>query len=607
MIAGTRLLTLTGAGGSGKIRLGLQLAAEMLEDSPDGVWVVELASLSDAALVPNVVASALGVREAPGRPLSEILAESLAPKKLLLVLDNCEQVVGACADLAAALMRSCPGLTLVATTREALGAPGEVVWPVPSLSTPDPDRLPPSGGRIAALGQYEAVRLFIDRACLTKPGFAVTNENAPAVAQICHRLDGIPLAIELAAGRVKVLMPEQIAARLDDRFRLLTGGSRTVLPRHQTLRAAIDWSYDLLAEPERTLLRRLAVFAGGWTLEAAETVCAGEGVESREVLELQTHLVDKSLVIVEQGVGGEARYRLLGTIRQYARDRLFEAGEAGRLRDVHRDWFLELAERASRELRGPDQAQWLERLEQEHDNLRAALEWSQAGEGGAEKGLELAAALHRFWTIRGHLTEGRQWLESSLSATRDLTSPGAAAARARGLRGGGLLAWAQNDVPRARALLEESLALSRGLGDKRALARTLNTFGYVALDGADEQARPYFEEALSLAREIGEMELVGFALNNLGEMARARGDYQQARAFYQEALATYGDVLNTGQEAALGNLGLVAFRQEDYSTAQSFFAESLAVAWRLGDKSGITSGPRWTKLRSRPRGTKGAA
>jgi predicted ATPase/class 3 adenylate cyclase len=322
LLSSARLLTLNGAGGVGKTRLALQAAADLLETYGDGVWLVELAPLADPDLVPQTVAFALGVREEPGRPFTQTLADYLRNKKLLLLLDNCEHLVDACARLADTLLRSCPDLQILATSREALGVPGERTYRLPSLGLPDPARLPP----MDVLAQFESVRLFRERAQLHQPAFAVTAANAPALAQVCHRLDGIPLAIELAAARVRSLPVEQIAARLDDRFRLLTGGSRTALPRQQTLRALMDWSYGLLTDGEKTLLRRVSVFSGGWTLEAAETVCAGDGVDDWEILDLLTRLVDKSLIVYEER-DGEARYRLLETVRQYAQERLQESGE----------------------------------------------------------------------------------------------------------------------------------------------------------------------------------------------------------------------------------------------------------------------------------------
>ena len=347
-----RLVTFTGAGGTGKSRLSLQVAADLMDAYPDGVWLVELAPLTDPRLVPGAVADVLGLREEAGRPLLGTLADVLRTKALLLILDNCEHLIGACAELAEALLRQSTQLRILASSREALGIAGEQPFRVPSLSLPDPRRLSSTTPDLAtALSQSEAVRLFIDRVVTIQPHFHVTNRNAPAVAQICHRLDGIPLAIELAAARVKVLPVEQIASRLDDRFRLLTGGSRTALPRQQTLRALIDWSYDLLSETERTLLRRLSVFAGGWTLEAAEAVCAGDGVDEYDVLELLTHLVDKSLALPEEH-DGDVRYRLPETVRQYARDRVLEAGEAAPLAERHLAYCLAFSERAEPELWG---------------------------------------------------------------------------------------------------------------------------------------------------------------------------------------------------------------------------------------------------------------
>ena len=397
------LVTLTGSGGAGKTRLALQVVADMVEGYPDGVWLAALAPIADPALVPKTVATAVGVPEQPGRDMTDTLLDALRPKALLLVLDNCEHLLAACRDLAAALLRTCPHLRILATSREGLGMPGETLWRVPSLSVPEDIRhpLPPE-----ELVLYDAVRLFVDRAVAITPSFAVTYETAPAVARVCQRLDGIPLAIELAAARVKVLAVEQIAARLDDRFRLLTGGSQLVLPRHQTLRGAIDWSYNLLLESERVLLRRLSVFAGGWTLEAAESVCAGGSVEAAAILDLLTSLVDKSLVLAETK-RGEARYRLLETVRQYGNDRLQEAAELTDLQRWHFDWYLGLAERAEPELGGPHEDVWGERLEEEHANLRSALEWGMTQDVNGEPVLRLAGALGYFWNRRAHVSEGR--------------------------------------------------------------------------------------------------------------------------------------------------------------------------------------------------------
>ena len=387
-------MTLTGAGGVGKTRLALQAAAALLEAYPDGVWFVELAPLAEPALVPATVATTLGVHEQPGRPVAEGLVAVLAPRTVLLLLDNCEHLAGACAALADALLRACPCLRILATSREALGVAGETVWRVPSLGVPDSEfRVPGEGGQPgtdpapaaqhAALVNSEAVRLFAERACSVRPDFALSVRNAPAVAEVCRRLDGIPLAIELAAALVGVLTAEQIGARLGDRFRLLGGGSATALPRHQTLRALVDWSYDLLTDQERLLLGRLAVFAGGATLEAVEAVCAGEGLAEPEVLGVLARLVDRSLVSAEETeeAAGAMRYRLLETIRAYGWERLRAAGEADRVRGRHLAWFRALAEHAEAEFHGPAQLAWFRGLRPELGNVRAALEWSQRPAG----------------------------------------------------------------------------------------------------------------------------------------------------------------------------------------------------------------------------------
>jgi predicted ATPase/class 3 adenylate cyclase len=609
----TRLLTLTGTGGTGKTRLALQVAAELLDGESDGVWLVELAALADPALVLQAVATVLGVREEPGRPLTLTLVDVLKPKRLLFLLDNCEHLLQACATLAEVLLRGCPGVQILATSREGLNIAGETTYRLPSLSLPDLRAPLPTAERLM---EYEAARLFIDRATAALPAFTLTDASAPAVAQVCHRLDGIPLAIELAAARVKVLSVERIAERLDDSFRLLAGGSRTALPRHQTLRALIDWSYDLLSEAERTLLRRLSVFAGGWTLEAAEAVCADDErpttnderqgrdenvtvgrwslvVGRYEVLDLLMQLVEKSLVVYEER-GEEDRYRLLETIRQYSRDRLLGAGEAEVVHRRHRDFFLRLAEEAEPKLHGPEQAGWLERLEREHDNVRAALEWCQAesatyAEGvgsGREAGLRLAGALWWFWLVRGYFTEGRDRLARALSRV-DTASP--TAARANALNGAGNLAVWQADYAAGRSLHEESLAIRRALGDRPSIARSLNNLGLVAWRQGDySAARALYEEALAVTRELGERGGEALVLNNLGLIATDQADYAAALSLFRESLAIQrelGDKLNIA--IALNNLGNATQHQGDYETARALYKASLEIRRELGNKHGI--------------------
>src|SRR5829696_434443 len=408
LLAEARLLTLTGPGGSGKTRLALAVASEVVEGYEDGAWLVELAPLSDPELVPEAVASVLGVREATGSPLLETLAEHLVSKSMLLVLDNCEHLIDASASLAEVLLRRCPNLSILATSREGLGITGEATFAVPPLSLPDPRRLPDP----EMLPRYEATRLFVERVRAVKQDFSLTEGNAVAVAQVCYRLDGIPLAIELAAARARVLSVEQISSRLDDSFRLLTGG-RAVLARHRTLTATMDWSHELLSTEEKALFRGLSVFAGGWTLEAAEAVCNGEGLEREDLLDLLASLVDRSLVLVSER-DGEVRYRLLEVVRQYAAEKLEVAGEAGPLGERHAKYYLALAEDAEPELRGARYGAWLGRLEAEHGNLRAALRWFLYRDE-AELALRLAGALGEFWYLSGQVSEGRQWLEEALA------------------------------------------------------------------------------------------------------------------------------------------------------------------------------------------------
>ncbi len=573
LVSRDRLVTLTGPGGAGKTRLALQVAADVVEGYPNGVWLAEFAPIADLALVPKTVATALGVPEQPGRDMTQTLVDVLRPKSLLLVLDNCEHLLAACADLATALLRACPHVRILATSREGLGVPGEIFWQVLSLSLPDPRHLPPSEDLVL----YEAVRLFVDRAMANAPGFALTRENAPAVAQVCLRLDGIPLAIELAAARVRVLAVEQIAARLDDRFRILTGGGRSVLPRHQTLRAAMDWSYDLLSEREKAAIRRLSVFAGGWTLEAAEAVCSGDDLEDTDIFDLLTALVDKSLVMA-QTLGDEARYGLLETVRQYGRDRLAEVGETVGARSRHRDWCLALAERAEPELRRAEQTIWLERLETEHDNLRAALEWSRT-EQGVDAELRLAGALQWFWGLREHWSEGRGWLEGALARGPDARP----SVLAKAFRGAAYLAWHQGDYDRATVFGEKGLALSKELGDKEGSALLLRWLG-LAVEGQGDRKRAIalLEASLALDRELGDKALISMELGNLASLALRQGDHQRAAVLGTEALALSKEV---GEKwvmtVVLAIHGWLSIAQGDYVQAEASFKESLTLSRNL--------------------------
>jgi predicted ATPase/class 3 adenylate cyclase len=584
LLSTAHLVTMTGSGGAGKTRLALQVAADVADTYPGGVWLAEFAPLADPGLVPKAVASALNVPEQPGRDMAETLVDALRQKALLLVLDNCEHLLAACADLAAALLRACPQVRILATSREGLGVPGEALLRVPSLSLPDSRHLPTSKDLVL----YEAVRLFVDRALATAPEFTVTNENAPAVAQVCQRLDGIPLAIELAAARVKVLAVEQIAARLDDRFSLLTGGSRMVLPRHQTLRAAIDWSDNLLLEPERALLRRLSVFAGGWTLEAAESICADESVNAAAILDLLTSLVDKSLVLAETQ-RGEARYRLLETVRQYGWDTLVVSGEADAARTRHRDWYLALAEQVGPKVRGPEQEFWIERIETELDNFRAALEWSLTEESRTEASVRLSAALWLFWRTRNYYSEGSRWLERALA--HDGSAP-PSLVRAEALRAAASLARPQGHYERATALGEESVALFRQLGNKLGMARTLITLTAAAASRGDlEKAKNLVAESLQYSRETGDKIEISSALLHSGEVARSRGDYDAARLFYEESLTIIREVGSKSALAAvLHNLAAVELVQGDNRRGEAFLKESFDISQKLKYQGGIAVG-----------------
>ena len=584
LLGKTRLLTLTGMGGTGKTRLALQAAANMLNEEGDGVWLVELAPLADPALVPQAVAQALGIREEAGTPMGRTLVQALREKRLLLVLDNCEHVLDACASLVSDLLRACPQVHVLASSREALGIAGEQTFRVPSLSLPSPTR-PQTAGEVVG---YEAVRLFAERACQVQPSFTITDENAPAVVAVCRRLDGIPLALELAAARVRSLAVEEINTRLGSRFRLLTGGPRTALPRQQTLRALIDWSYDLLLAPEKTVLARLSVFAGDWSLESAEAVCAGDEVEEWEVLDLVTALADKSLLVVEQREE-RMRYRLLETVRQYAADRLLESGGSAAARGRHRAHFLGLAEEADAGTRGPEQGAWLDRLETEHDNLRAALDWCREDAEGAEAGLRLAKAMYRFWRVRGYLAEGRERLAEAVG------HPGAREyplKRASALRFASGLEQVQGNLSTARTLAEEALALFESTEDARGGAGVLLTLGNVALMQGDlTGAQAYYERGLPLYRRFGERDGIARALTNLGVVMQAQGDLTGAVTVCEESLAFFRERGDSESAArVLGSLGEIAYTRGEDAEARMRLEEALTLFHQIGARNGTLVG-----------------
>jgi non-specific serine/threonine protein kinase len=509
--------------------------------------------------------------------LLETLARYLATHELLLILDNCEHLLTACVELILVLLQSCPRLHILATSRAPLGIAAEVTWLVPSLSLP-------ASAPLASEGmQFDAVRLFVERATLVLPAFALTAQNAAAVALICRRLDGMPLAIELAAAWVRLLAPEQIAARLDNRFALLTAGNRTALiPRHQALRATIDWSHDLLAEQERALFYRLSVFAGGFTLEAAEAIGAGDGIEKRDMLDLLSRLVDKSLVVAETQGASEARYHLLETIRQYANEKLLASGEVERVHERHLAFYLALAEEAEPHLREPIQLRWMKELEAEHDNLRGALDWSLGKHGQAETAQRLAGALADFWLLQSRYTEGKDWLRRALA--RD--QPGPAAIRAKALAGAGWVEFWLGGLERPRSFFAEAAGLYRTLGAQRDLARALIGWGNVALtQGEAALAAGVLEEALALAQSADDQWAIAHALRCLGGVARLKGDDERAWQLYEECLAIQRGLGDRGYLAvALNNAAVAAYARADYRRAAQLWVENLKVRQEFGPR-----------------------
>ena len=566
-LAAARLLTLTGIGGCGKTRLALQVAADVLECYPDGVWLVELAPLADPALVPATVATVVGAREQPGQPLQATVLQALGSKRLLLLLDNCEHLLDICARLVDALLRTCPHVRILATSRESLGISGETSRPVPALTLP-----PSDAATIEQVARSEAGRLFLERAFAVRPDLRLSGQQAAAVAQVCARLDGIPLAIELAAARLRVLSVAQLATRLDQRFRLLTSGSRTALPRQQTLQAAIDWSYELLGTAERTLFNRLAVFSGGFSLEVAEIACAGRGIEQTDILETLARLVDKSLVVVEEREH-ETRYHLIETLRQYGRERLGASGEAEGAYRALCDWALALVERAAPELSGPQQALWIDRLEEEQDNLRAVLEWCRQHDTSA--GLRLAASQWHFWQMRGYFSEGRQWLEVLLSA-----APAPTGTRAVALRGAGILALGQGDRPGARRLLEASLALCRELEDRAGIGWALNHLGELAAgDGDFPLCRALQEQSVAIFTELGDPRGVAWALLGLAGLAVSEGQYARSKELYEQSLMHFRRLGNRrGIIQTLHESGLLSQVHAEYAAAEALVQEAYDLA-----------------------------
>ncbi|MDQ2691963.1 MAG: NB-ARC domain-containing protein [Chloroflexota bacterium] len=603
LIAKHRLVTLTGPGGIGKSRLSVKVGEQIPGDYPDGVWLVELASIVDSALVPHTAALTLGLREDPKRKVTDTLCDFLRPKRILLLLDNCEHLLDACAQLIDRLLRTCPQLRVLATSRESLNITGEAVYHVPSLGLPNQQEL------FESLRNYESMQLFEERAQLVQFGFSLTAENIASVAQICHRLDGIPLAIELAAAKLAMFSTEQISKQLHESFNLLIQGSRTAMPRHQTLRASIDWSWDLLTDEEQRLMRQLSVFAGGWTLEAAQSVCDGD------VLNLLNSLVSKSLIVINQRTETHVRYSVHETIRQYAREKLMEAGGVEALRDRHLAYFVQLIEQAEPELYRSNQVFWFKKLDDELDNFRLAIEWSLATDVAA--GLRILAFPWRFWQRRNNFRELADWLSGLLerySASDSLRAQALVAHCVYIIRSGSLAearqaveqalqlartvgdrqtealsllylgaALQDEHIQQSIPLLEQSLALYRTLEDKIGHATALYWLAWIKNRHDSDDQKPLLVESLKLHRDLGNLTGIADCLSELALHAIWRGDFSSPVPWLKEARKIYHEHGAQADEAdIMVYSGTIAYGQGDYRKARSYFEESLRLFGSVG-------------------------
>jgi len=582
-----RLITLTGVGGVGKTRLAIQSSRSLLEEFDDGVWWVELAPLRDETLVPQTVARTLGVRESPAQTLTKSLITFLSERQLLLVLDNCEHLITACAQFAQDLLMQCANLKILATSREALDIMGELDYQVQPLSLPAPEQLT----IMDILLEYEGIHLFVERS-YAKSGFTLTEQNATSVLNICKRLDGISLAIELAAARTKTLSIEQIAERLNDRFNLLTQGNRTALPRHQTLRAAIDWSYDLLSAGEQSLFHRLSVFVGGWTLEAAQAVCAVDDNGVNEILDLLARLVDKSLVSVRTE-NANTRYHMLETIRQYAYEKFLQSNEVEQAYERYLGFFIRLAEESEPNLVGPDEVIWLDYLETELDNLRYATSLA-LGNKDMEGAARLGTSLWWFWLFRDHLGEGRQLLEKTIELGRrssqdETMTLGGTVLYAHAMNIAAMLANFQGDHTVGRSRSEEGLALSRKIGNKRLISRALFALGLAAVNQEDySSAKSAFEESLLHTQELGDKSEIARSHVLLGGLALAQNNYVKARSHYEEGLRLAHE-MNSKLTISVfsGNLGLVALKHNDFNVAREMLGTGLLLDREINNERAI--------------------
>jgi len=588
LLKGSRLLTLLGMGGLGKTRLSLQIAADMLESYPDGIWFMDLAPIRDPSFVPHEAAQVLAVREEPGKPLTHTLCAHLKSRKALLIFDNCEQVVSACASLANAILRAAPDIRIIASSREALRVPGEQVYPVLPLALPEPT------ASVETLSRSEAVQLFMARAQLQKPGFTLTEREAPAVAELCARVEGIPLALELAAARMRSLSLQEINKRLHNRFTLLTGGGRVLLERQQTLRALVAWSYDLLSENEKLLFERLGVFVGGFDLAAAEAVCGADPVLPDDVLDLVMSLVDKSLVMVRE-IDGESRYRMLETLRDFGLEALAKRDGDEKLANAirHCDYFLVVAKEARVGLDGPEQSRWMRKLEAELDNLRAAIALSLGGGTDPILAVKFEVALQAFRFLRGYSTEGRKYIHAALALPGVIASD---VAHGHALYVGAVLADNQSDYAEAVRMLEPCLELRRKIGNPVDVAATLSMLGTVRLhEGDADRARKCVEEALAIFREIGDRTGEAIGLGTLGEICLHASDNAHACEFFEQCLA----IARTIDHAELEGegelfLGEIALAAHDCAAARKRFSRSLEVARVAENKRGEALAIWWT-------------
>jgi predicted ATPase/class 3 adenylate cyclase/TolA-binding protein len=571
----THLLTIVGTGGGGKTRLAMQMAADLIDDFSIGVYITEFAQVSDSYQVVQTIMNSIGLKEEPGNLVENTLTEYLKDKEILIILDNCEHLISECANISEMLISKCPKLKLISTSREALNCSGEQTYILPSLSVPlSSEEYTPE-----KIMLYDSVRLFIERAMSVNPNFRLNRNNAPALAEICSRLDGIPLAIELAAARIKVLSVEKIHERLGDRFNLLSAGKRTALPRQQTLRALIDWSYDLLSEKEKKLWSRLSVFNGGWDLESAEDICSDESIAKGEILDLMSQLAEKSIIIYDEE---NERYRILESIKQYGEEKLIESKETDTVFSRHLQYYTDLSVTAAPQLTGNEAILWLEKLETSHSNIQSAIEWS-IEKGDKESGIRLAGVTGKFWDMRGHYSAGRYLLESTLNNVKGINK----SVIGQALYWSGTLAVVLGDNDKAQNIFEEYLTLSREESDKNGIAKSLTGLGNVFNNrGNFEQARSLYEESLLIRRELGDKIYIAESLNGLGTISIKHGNSEQGQKYFEECLQIYRELgKKQGISPILCNLGVVAFQQDNFDLAQKYFEESLSLCIEMGDKN----------------------